>query len=209
MNIDDLKDAWNSDEPQGMHLPDNTQALGKTNSVIDKVRKNMKSEFIASILAYPVLLWYLIAHQQSSFFFNIAVILFFTIFTLNTYYYIRFYAFYRSIARYDFNIRESIRKITYELELNSEIYKTYNFCVTPLAILLIGALFCSRDFSKYVLQVLTSDAFLSQGGLWWMIFTSIATIGITYGIHEYYIRSLYGKHIDELKMIINDLGDES
>lgn len=209
MNIDDLKDAWNSDEPKGMQLPDNTQALGKTNSVIDKVRKNMKSEFLATIVAYPFLLWYLIANQQSSFFFNIGVILFFTILILNTYYYIRFYVFYKSIARYDFSIRESIRKITYELELNSEIYKTYNFCVTPLAILLIGALFCSRDISKYILQVLTSDSFLSQGGLLWMIFTGIITIGVTYGIHEYYIRSLYGKHIKELKMIINDLGDES
>jgi len=209
MNIDDLKDAWNSDEPQGMQLPDNTQALGKTNSVIDKVRSNMKSEFIVTIVVYPILLWYLIANQQSSFFFNIGVILFFTILILNIYYYIRFYVFYKSIARYDFSIRESIRKITYELELNSEIYKTYNFCVTPLAILLIGALFCSRDISKYILQVLTSDSFLSQGGLLWMIFTGIITIGVTYGIHEYYIRSLYGKHIKELKMIINDLGDES
>ena len=209
MNIDDLKDAWNNDEPQGMQLPDNTQALGKTNSVIDKVRSNMKSEFIVTIVVYPFLLWYLIANQQSSFFFNIGVILFFTILILNIYYYIRFYVFYKSIARYDFSIRESIRKITYELELNSEIYKTYNFCVTPLAILLIGALFCSRDISKYILQVLTSDSFLSQGGLLWMIFTGIITIGVTYGIHEYYIRSLYGKHIKELKIIINDLGDES
>lgn len=209
MNIDNLKDAWSSDEPRGMHIPDNTQALGKTNSVIDKVRKNMKAEFFASIVAYPFLLWYLMANQTSSFFFNIAVILFFTILILNTYYYIRFYAFYKSIARYDFNMRESIRKITYELELNSEIYKTYNFCVTPLAILLLGALFCSRDFSKHILQLLTSDSFLSQGGMLWMIFTALVTIGLTYGIHEYYIRSLYGKHIDELKIIINDLGTET
>jgi hypothetical protein len=209
MNIDDLKDAWNNDEPQGMHLPANTKISGKTNSVIDKVRSNMKSEFIATIVAYPFLLWYLICYHRSSFFFNLAIILFFTILILNAYFYARFYVFYKSIAKYDFNIRESIRKITYELELNTEIYKTYNFCVTPLAILLIVALFCSQSVSKYVLQVLTSDAFLSSGGMLWFVLSAIITIVITYAIHVYYIKSLYGKHIAELKQIIDDLGSET
>ncbi|UOE49984.1 hypothetical protein MTO98_02725 [Mucilaginibacter sp. SMC90] len=208
MNIDDLKDAWHDDEPQGMHLPADTQTLGKTNSVIDKVRSNMKSEFIATVMAYPILIWYLMSHHRSSFFFNLAIIIFFTIFILNTYFYARFYVFYKSIAKYDFNIRESIRKITYELELNTEIYKTYNFCVTPLAILLIVALFCSQSVSKYILQVLTSDAFLSAGGMLWFVLTAIVTVVITYAIHVYYIKSLYGKHIVELKQIIDDLGSE-
>lgn len=209
MNIDDLKDAWNNDEPQGMRLPADTQTLGKTNSVIDKVRSNMKSEFIATIVAYPFLLWYLICYHRPSFFFNLAIILFFTILILNAYFYARFYVFYKSIAKYDFNIRESIRKITYELELYTEIYKTYNFCVTPLAILLVAALFGSQSVSKYILQALTSDAFLSSGGMLWFVLSAIVTVVITYAIHVYYIKSLYGKHIAELKQIIDDLGSET
>ena len=55
MNIDDLKDAWNNDEPGNMHLPLSTAMLGKTSSAVVKVRKNMRSEFIATLVSYLVI----------------------------------------------------------------------------------------------------------------------------------------------------------
>src|SRR6185312_4927480 len=126
MNIDDLKDAWGKDEPKGMNLPMSTEMLGKTNSVVSRIRKNMRSELVALLVSYAILLVYLFAGVRTNFLFNITSILFFVILVLNCFYYFRFYVFYRSINRYDFNMRSSIRKITYELELNTEIYKTYN-----------------------------------------------------------------------------------
>ena len=38
MNIDDLKDAWNKDEPAGMHLPVSTAMLGKTSSAVATIK---------------------------------------------------------------------------------------------------------------------------------------------------------------------------
>jgi hypothetical protein len=209
MNIDDLKDAWHNDEPQGMHLPDSTEALGKTTSVIAKVRSNMKQEFIGSIISYAILLWFMAYHHQTSFFLNLASILFLTVFMLNAYFYIRFYAFYKAIAKYDLNMRESIRKVAYELELNTEIYKTYNFCITPLVIILIVALFCGQGVSKYVLMILTSEKFLSSGVMLWLVLTAIASVIITYIINIYYIHALYGKYVKELKQVVDDLGSDA
>jgi hypothetical protein len=209
MNIDDLKDAWNNDEPQGMQLPNNTQALGKTNSAIAKVRSNMKSEFIATVVSYPFLVWFLIYNHQTSFFLNLASVLLLTIFVLNTYFYVRFYTFYKAIARYDLNIRESIRKVAYELELNTEIYKTYNFCITPLALMLIVSLFCSQSVSKYALMILTSEKFLSSGLMLWLILTIIVSIIAAYLINIYYIHALYGKYVKELKQVVDDLGSDA
>src|SRR5579859_6455059 len=135
MNVDELKDAWGQDEPKGMSLPLSTEMLGKTTSVVERIRKNMRSEVVALLVSYAILLVYLFAGVRTNFLFNITSILFFVILVLNCFYYFRFYVFYKSISRYDFSIKNNIRKITYELELNTEIYKTYNFSVTPIAIL--------------------------------------------------------------------------
>ena len=145
MNIDELKDAWSKDEPKGMNLPDSTAALGKTTSLVKRIRKNMKSEFIAVLVSYTMLILLLFNGMQSSFFFNITSIFIFIILVLNGFYFFRFYVFYKSIGSYNLSVKNSISKIAYELELNTEIYKTYNFCVTPLAVLVLFALLCGKN----------------------------------------------------------------
>src|ERR1700743_1086598 len=133
MNIDDLKDAWNKDEPSGMHLSVSTALVKDTTSAIGKIRRNMKSEFIATLVSYFMMLWFLFYYQQNPFFFIVASSLIFTLMIPNAFFFFRFYVFYKSISRYDLNLKKSIRKMTYELELNIELYKSYNICITPLA----------------------------------------------------------------------------
>src|SRR3569833_1607557 len=132
MNIDDLRDAWGRDEPKDMHLPVSTEMLGKTSSVIARVRKNMRSELIALLVSYAILLVYLFAGVQTNFLFNITSILLFVILVLKRFYYFLFYVFYKSISRYDKNQKKNKHKKTKKQELNTEVYKTYNFSVTPI-----------------------------------------------------------------------------
>src|ERR1700712_4970432 len=122
MNIDELKDAWGQDEPKGMSLPLSTETLGKTTSVVRTIRKKMRAEFIALLVCYAIIIGFLFSGDQSSFFIDMIKILLFCILLLNGFYYSRFYVFYKAIARYDLNMKNSIRKIVYELELNTEIY---------------------------------------------------------------------------------------
>ena len=70
MNIDELKDAWSQDEPQGMSLPLSTEALGKTTSVVGSIRKKMKAEFIVLLVCYAIMVGFLFSRDQSSFFFD-------------------------------------------------------------------------------------------------------------------------------------------
>src|ERR1700739_4248674 len=107
MNIDDLKDAWGKDEPQGMKLPTNAEMLGKTTSVVSRLRKNMKSEFNALLISYAIIALFLFKGNQSPFFFNMSTILLFSILILNCFYYLRFYTFYKSVSKYDMNMRSS------------------------------------------------------------------------------------------------------
>ena len=206
MNIDELKDAWNQDEPKGMRLPVSTAMLGKTTSAIKRIRRNIKAEFFACLVSYGALI---ILMFQSSSFFNITSIFLFIILVLNCFYFFRFYIFYKSIGRYDLNMRESIRKITYELELNIEIYKTYNFCVTPLAALVAIMLITGKIAFNYIWHVLASDTFISSGNFLFAFAIILISFIVTYVCINIHVRLQYGKYLGELKRVMDDLGDEN
>jgi len=209
MNIDDLKDAWNNDEPKGMRLPVSTAMLGKTTSAVERLRKNMKAEFIATLVSYVIILVFMFGRPQISFLFNIACFLFFTILTLNCFYFSRFYVFYKSISRYDFNMKDSIRKITYELELNMEVYKTYNFSVAPIAVLITITLTCSQHTADFIQHILAAHAFISLGNMLLVFLIILISFMITYVCFSWHVRLQFGKYLAELKQVMNDLSEEA
>jgi hypothetical protein len=208
MNIDDLKDAWNNDEPGNMRLPISAAALGKTSSAIVKVRKNMKAEFIATLISYVVLFLFLFAHPHNALFFNISCILLFTLTILNAYYFSRFYIFYKSIGRYDLNMKDSVTRLAYELELNTELYKAYNFCIAPLAVLLTAGLIGSRQTADFVQSELTANSIISPGMLLTVCAIIVISFLLTYAGINFHVRLQYGKYLKELKQVMADLGRE-
>ncbi len=208
MNIDDLKDAWSKDEPGGMHLPADAAMPGKTSSAVGKIRRNMKIEFIATVILYIAMFGVLFGLQQNVFFFNTTCILLFALLMLNGYYITRFYVFYKSIGRYDLNMKNSVYKVAYELELNIELYKAFNFCITPLMILIAFGLVCSGIASNHMQHILTANIMFSPLMLLLIFFIVLIFFIATYFYIEWYVRWLYGKYLKELKQIMDDLGTE-
>jgi len=208
MNIDELKDAWNQDEPKGMHLPVSTAMLGKTRSAVGRIRRNMKTEFIAVLVSYTMFVALMFYGVQSVLFFNVASIFMFIIIVLNGFYFFRFFLFYKSISRYDLSVKNSIRRVTYELELNAEIYKTYNFCVTPLAVLITFTLLCGNRGIGFMSYMLASNFFTSPWNLLISFSVILISFAVTYVCINHHVRLQYGRHITELKEIMDDLGDE-
>jgi len=208
MNIDDLKDAWSQDEPKEMHLPVSTAQLGKTTSAVGKIRKNMRNEFIGVLVAYIALISLMFYSMQSSFFFNVTSIFVFTLIVMNGFYFFRFYVFYKSIGRYDFNVKDSIRKIAYDIELNTEIYKTYNMCVTPLGALFTFVLLCGKNGMDYVRRILASNFLVTSGNLLTVFAVILISFIITYVCINLHVRQQYGRYLTTLKQVVDDLGHE-
>jgi len=209
MNIDELKDAWSQDEPQGMSLPLSTEMLGKTTSVVKTIRKKMRTEFIALLVCYAIIIGFLFSGDQSSFFIDMIKILLFCILLLNGFYYSRFYIFYKAIGRYDLNIKSSLRKIVYELELNAEIYKTYSFSAMPLSLLTAGAFIASKLKIIHMHNVFASGSNVSATTMLWICSAILVSFIITYFLIGLSVRLTYGKYIDALKQVMNDLGEDA
>jgi hypothetical protein len=208
MNIDELKDAWKNDEPKGTNLATNTTFSKKSASPVARIRRNMKNEFIAVLISYACLSMLMFYGNQSAHYLNLtnpvvnaSMLVIFILFILNGFYFARFYTFYRSIGRYDLNLRDSVRKIAYELELNVEIYKTYNFCVTPLAVLVTFMLLCGTNGMHYLQKILSTNTFESPLNLLIIFLVIIISFAVTYICINIHIRTQYGKYVAELKQI--------
>ena len=208
MNIDDLKGAWSEDEFAGVKLPVSTAVLGKTTSAVSRIRRNMKAEFIGLLISYAALTALLLYDIKSPLLFNISCVLIFIVLGLTSFYYSRFYFFYKSISRYDLNMKNNINKMAYELELNVEIYKTFNFCIVPLASLVGFTLLCGENGLHFMQRVLTTDIFVTPASLLLVLATIAISFIITYLCVIHHVRVQYGKYLTELKQIKDDLEDE-
>ena len=207
MNIDELKDAWNKDDSGDMRLHLDTANLNKTTSAVGRLRRNMKMEFISLLICYILIFAVLFRDVRSPLFFNITVILLFSLLVINAFYFFRFYVFYRSIAQYDLSIANSISKITYELELNTEIYKTYSFSAMPLSILAALGLIASKiKFDGLNSVIITNSGLLCFNMMLYVFVTILLSFIITYICINFHVRTSYGKYLTDLKQVMSDLG---
>lgn len=130
MNFDELKDAWANESVEGPAVP--TRLKSTTDTIISRLRKNMKREFLWTIFGLAATLAYMICQKE------VSVLTFFAVFMLfvqSGYFFTRFFLFYKRSARYDMGLKENIRQFVYELELNLEVYQTYSICITPVSLL--------------------------------------------------------------------------
>lgn len=210
MNIDELKDAWNKDDSGDMRLHLDTARINKTTSVVGRLRKNMKAELFSLLISYAMVFAVLFRNVRSPLFFNITVVLLFSSLVITVFYFFRFYVFYKSIGQYDLSIVDSIRKITYELELNTEIYKTYSFSAIPLSVLTALALIASKiRFDHLNNAILTNSSPLSIDMMLYVFATILLSFVITYICINIHVRLSYGKYLADLKQVVNDLGELS
>ncbi len=205
MNIDDLKDVWSEDVPNDIKLPMSTESLRKTNSALTKLRKNMKVEFISYLIAYLMLAILIYNGVTTPMFFNVTSIFVFIFFVLNCFYFLKFYVFYKKIGRYDLNLKDSIGRLTYELELNIEIYKTYNMCITPIAVLISFILLCGNNGMLFLKYILSQNVLISPMTLLYIFATILFSFIGSYICINIHTRQVYGKQLENLKKINDDL----
>src|SRR5258708_40226781 len=162
--------------------------LGATPSVVSKLSRNIKMKFISQVIDFLFMILVFLRYTKNTLSVFIVSIAIFLLLVQSVYYFSRFYLFYKAIGRYDLSLRKSIYKITYELELNIEIYKTFNYFVAPLvALIIIGSI----ATSLFVIFMVLGVAHI-----------------ISFFLLKLYVRTRYGRHLVELKKIMEDLETE-
>lgn len=192
MNFDDIKDAWDKDQPNdSLSLPVLRQ-LKAARQPIDKIRCNIKTEMYAQAGCILLLVFF-------PFFRNISPELYLPFYTLylvmvivTVYYLIRFRAFSRIIRSYTDNSRESLQELYFEIRLNMELYKSYSFSMTPIAALMVIVL----NYDRFTVP---RPNLLLLG-----IFVVCFLVLVLFFTH-WWVNYCYGRYARQIKTILEEL----
>jgi len=201
MNFDQLKDEWNSSNTPHQEISESMLKLKEARTPIDKIRKQMKQEFMVQVFSLI-----LGAFIPNIFDFSMQLkstyLIFFGIMVaFCTYYFYKFYRFYKHSYDLSIDSRKNLLWFYYEMKLNVELYKALTYIIGFIMISFCAtALFLTKnDLLIKILEELSLTYIVLNA------FISILIIGV---LTELWARFYYGKYIKQIKAIIDSLDEE-
>lgn len=199
MDIDQFKNLWNEDN--NGHLPEislkNKQSLS---SPLQKIRKNMKMEFLSTLVILPIgigLIFYSIQPSLLQFY---ALMLLFVGCVIVGYYYLKFYQLYHRLNSLDWNTTHSLLQMKHDLELNIELYKSYYLAFIPILFSELILVFYHHSLNtKFNLE------FLIVQFVFWFLILCISL----YFTGKAWLYYFYEKYILQINQQIDELITES
>jgi len=201
MNFDQLKDEWNNNDTQHQEISEDMLKLKEARTPIDKIRKQMKQEFILQVLSLavgvfvPTIFGFSTSLKSTYFVFYGIVVAF------CTYYFYKFYRFYKHSYDLSIDSRKNLLWFYYEMKLNVELYKALTYIIGFIMISFCAtALFLTKnDLLARILEKLS---------LTYIVLNAFITILIIGVLTEVWARFYYGKHIKQIEVIIDSLDEE-
>ncbi|MDA6068180.1 hypothetical protein NJT12_00985 [Flavobacterium sp. AC] len=204
MDFNDIQNAWNNEKTENVVLPDNLAKIQSANMPLDKIRRNLRHEFLWQMvfIIFFAFIPFIYAFEP-----KIAKIyyLFFSIFiAVCIYYFAKLYLFYKRLNNITLKTKDSLYETYFDVRLNMELYKTFGFAVTPFSILFLIGFFYTKFSKTPAIQIVdVSDSELISVLL--MIIFSILVMGV---FLEWWVHYFYGKYAREIRKVIDELKEE-
>lgn len=204
MDFKDIQNVWNTDTNENVKLPNHLEKLQTANTPLDKIRKNLKNEFIYQIVSIIMLAFMPLLYGFS----KSGTILFFTMFSIFVavciYYLTKLYFFYKRMNNVTLNTKDSLYETYFDIRLNMEIYKTYGFALTPfLVIFVVGLMYFEISKTQEIILNNLQNSHLI------LLFVLIAFCILFMGVAlEWWVKYFYGKYAKEIKKVIDELKEE-
>ena len=199
MNFDQLKEQWNKEEGESLHVPNTIEQLKKSKHPIEKIKKSMKAEFPMQIIAviliafFPQLLHFP-SSQYAIYYTSYAMLV-----VISSYYLFGFYKFYKQTELYTGNTKNSLWKVYHELKLNMERYQSFGFLLLPHFMITLGLEFYNVLEKKGKTLGNITESY--QQTL--ILAVLLGTIAIVAGI-VLWTKYIYGQQADRLENILNE-----
>lgn len=204
MNFNELQKQWNDEPTDKIHVPNTIDTLREAQTPIDKVRKKMRMDFFTQIIL-------LVAIGFAPLIFNFSkevTALFIPFYGIMagfmSYYYYKFFVFYKKSYDMSFDSRKNLLWFYYELKLNIELYKALTYIMFFLGFS-FGVLFgmITKDHSK-IDNLLSGFEDKTQV----LIIFIVVMVVFSFFMAEFIPRWYYGKHLKQVKSVLDQLDEE-
>jgi len=201
MELEELKYIWKNNEPEFQPKDEEEIALmlkGRSMSIIDKMKRNVWLELIFTVIVSFVLLIYATTLETGApKWTSTSLILLFIVYC---FYYVKKLTLLNRFSGVNENIRDNIEMLVKNLTDYLKFYKRSYAIIYPIYFclgLLFGAL--ERGTGKYI-------EFLSRPStLLPLLAVAIVFFFTSTWLASWYLRKLYGRHLDKLKDLLNEL----
>jgi len=204
MDFNDIQNAWNNEETKNVVLPSSLEKIQQANTPLDKIRKNLKNEFIYQIISIVFIGFIPVLCKFPPKMTTLYYLLFSLFVAVCVYYLAKLYFFYKRLSSITLKTKDNLYETYFDIRLNMELYKTFGFALVPFLILyLMGFMylefskipgFLSKDFTNFQL-----------GAIFSIVVFSVLFMGITL---EWWVHKFYGKYAREIKKVIDELKEE-
>ena len=201
MDFNDIQSAWKNESNENVQLPTNLDKLQTANTPLDKIRKNLRNEFIYQISAIILIGFVPMYSSFPEKMVAIYYLLYAVMVAISVYYLAKLFFFFKRINNTPLNTKDSLFETYTDIRINMELYKTFSFALTPfLVVYLLGSsLYESQhasqllngDISTKILMVIVGVVVFS------ILFMAIAT--------EWWVNHFYGKYAKEIRKVIDEL----
>jgi len=200
MNFDELQSAWNHDKGGDIQLPENLQRLKSARLPMDRIKHNMRTEFFMTLVVYllmglfPLLSWRGVPPVPF-------YAMFIAIIILTVFHYIKFYLFYRRLDTNALSSKDNLYEVYYDIKLNIELYKSFNYSITPLMMLYLVMVFMN-------LEHLTATPLTQHRKMVILISLAILfiiVIVLVVVLVERWANYFYGKYLKQVGRLLDEL----
>ncbi|SMC69996.1 hypothetical protein [Pedobacter africanus] len=206
MNFEDMKSAWKKDSGANIQVPNKIEEIKRAELPLDKIRKNMRYEFIAQLIAVIVIAFVPQLYQLKPALllpFNAIYILF--VITC-VYFFTRFYVFYKRAGAASLSTKDALYEVHYDIKLNMELYKMFCYMLFPFLYLMLGLLLVNN---KYELMVRFLQSDFSHSSFY--IYFGLSVVIIYIILHfsaVYWLKAYYQKYATEIENVLKSLKED-
>jgi hypothetical protein len=204
MELEDLKSIWKSSAP--VFEPKNEQEIammlkGRSISIINKLKRNVWFELIFTIVVSIVLLIYALTLQKGAMKWTSISLLLMCL--ASTIYYVKKLSVLNRVQGINENLHQTISFLVTNLTGYLKFYKNSYTVLYPIYFLL-GLLFSvlergTDNLVEFLSQPSTIIYLLFMAGVFFLISSWFA---------RWFLKKLYGDHLEKLKGILNELNQQ-
>jgi hypothetical protein len=206
MNFDDLKSAWNKESSTNITVPNKIEELKRAELPLDKIKRNMRIEFVAQIAAVVLLGFF---PQIFNFkptlhipFYAVYILLVMT----SIYFFTRFYFFYKRISNVSLNTKDALYELNYDIRLNMELYKLFCYMMFPFIFVQVSVYVINNKYDRFIKLIETGVS--SSTFYLYFIVATIITFAFLHLCAISWLKSYYSKYAIEIESLLKELKEE-
>lgn len=208
MELDQLKEMWGDvGTQQGNTSEEELQILlrKKSMSPIAKMKRNLLVELVAVLVLYILTIGYYFTQYSGGMQWNAWLLV--VIAVLYLLYYQRKRKLLNSMECITCEVKSNLKMQLNTLEKYVRLYLIAGTALFPVAMIATGLIvfFYSPEITKDIKD--PSGKFVWVFTALLVLFSAVLTVPI-YFLNKWYVRKLYGQHIERLKTVVNEMNED-